>query len=78
LISDIGREARREWRNNRLYKPPLPCFAPKGKLIELKEKEMQTEIKYSQTHNGAEENHYMQAPERKNTYRNRDNVRGQP
>ena len=73
MTSDMGREARREWRNNQLYKPPLPRSTPKEKLIELKQKEMQTEIKYSQIHNGAEENHYVQAPERKNTYRNRDN-----
>jgi len=43
----MGREARREQRNNQLYKPPLPHPAPKEKLIELKQKEMQTEIKYS-------------------------------
>jgi len=34
---------------------------------------MQTEIKYNLTRNGAEEDHYVQAPERKNTYRERDN-----
>jgi len=59
LTLDIGREARRERRNNQLYKPSLPYPAPKGKLIELKEKEMQTEIKYSRTHNRAEEDHYI-------------------
>ena len=73
LTSDIGREARKERRNNQLYKPPQPRPAPKGKLIELKRKETQTEIKYDLTRNGAEEDHYAQAPERKNTYCKRDN-----
>jgi len=73
LTSDIGREARREQRNNWLYKPPRPCPAPKGKLIELRKKKMQTEIKYNLTRKGAEEDHYAQAPERKNTYHERNN-----
>jgi len=38
LTSDIGRETRREQRNNQLYEPPLPHSAPKGKLIGLKQK----------------------------------------
>jgi len=69
----MGREARREQRNNWLYKLPFLHSAPKGKLIELKQKEMQTVIKYSQTDSRAEEDHYVQAPKRKNAYRNRDN-----
>jgi len=34
----MGREARREQRNNWLYKPSLLHPAPKEKLIELKQK----------------------------------------
>jgi len=45
----------------------------KGEAHRIKRKKMQTEIKYNLTCKGAEEDHYVQAPERKNTYHERDN-----
>jgi len=56
----MGRETRREQRNNQLYKPPLPCPAPKGKLIELRQK------KYRQRLNTAKK---IMEPKRTTMYR---------